>query len=217
MKTGGKNIANSIVDTGEALIEDPIGTIGDMAYNATIGTVEEVIDTTVWGTKMAFDVGDTREKFEESVNAAGGTSQFIGQQSAMIAGGLALRRVGVKNSPKLPGESASSNKVKKMEGTQNNIRQIKDTNGLRNELPLTESQIKNLTDYAEKIGMPKENIRIAGANDTSPTGLIFDTVLKINNDVFPSSATGKLSANSRIWSCQQKCSLKTPLIQKSRY
>ncbi|NMO94991.1 WXG100 family type VII secretion target [Paenibacillus lemnae] len=97
VKTGGKIIADSLVSTGEALVEDPVGTIGDMAYNATIGTVEEVIDTSVWGAKMAFDVGDTREKFEESVNAAGGTSQFIGQQSAMIAGGLALRRVGVKN------------------------------------------------------------------------------------------------------------------------
>nr|WP_243896244.1 hypothetical protein [Paenibacillus sp. F411] len=97
VKTGGKNIANSIVDTGEALIEDPLGTIGDMAYNATIGTVEEVIDTTFWGTKMAFDVGDTREKFEESVNAAGGTSQFIGQQGAMIASNLIFGRIGLKN------------------------------------------------------------------------------------------------------------------------
>ncbi|QCT01682.1 hypothetical protein E6C60_0964 [Paenibacillus algicola] len=83
-----------------------------MAYNATIGTVEEVIDTTVWGTKMAFDVEDTREKFEDSVNAAEGTSQFIGQQGAMIAGGLALRRVGVKNSPKSHTSSSDYNKIK---------------------------------------------------------------------------------------------------------
>ncbi|NMO94998.1 hypothetical protein [Paenibacillus lemnae] len=97
VKTGGKNIADSIVSTGEALVEDPIGTIGDMAYNATIGTVEEVIDTTVWGAKMALDVGDTREKFEESVEEAGGRDQYIGQQGVRIASDLFLRRLGLKD------------------------------------------------------------------------------------------------------------------------
>ncbi|MEK4509235.1 hypothetical protein [Paenibacillus sp. FSL K6-2524] len=80
----------------------------------------------------------------------------------------------------------------------NDLRKIKDTNGLRNELPLTESQIKELTDYAQNLGMPKENIRVAGPDDTSPTGLLFDTVLNINNDVLPSNIAGKLSANSKI-------------------
>ncbi|NMO95008.1 WXG100 family type VII secretion target [Paenibacillus lemnae] len=97
VKTGGKNIANSIVDTGEALIEDPLGTIGDMAYNATIGTVEEVIDTSVWGAKMALDLGDTRDKFEESVDEAGGRDQYMGQQGAIIASNLIFGRVGLKN------------------------------------------------------------------------------------------------------------------------
>ncbi|WP_246246098.1 EndoU domain-containing protein [Paenibacillus lemnae] len=97
VKTGGKLIADSLVSTGEALVKDPVGTIGDMAYNATIGTVEEVIDTTVWGTKMALDLGDTRDQFEEGVNEAGGTSQFIGQQGAMIASNLIFGRVGLKN------------------------------------------------------------------------------------------------------------------------
>ncbi|WP_208915608.1 hypothetical protein [Paenibacillus uliginis] len=45
---------------------------GQMLYDATIGTVEEVIDTAVWGTKMVFDVGDTREKFDEKINETGG-------------------------------------------------------------------------------------------------------------------------------------------------
>nr|WP_274484672.1 hypothetical protein [Paenibacillus polymyxa] len=45
--------------------------------------------------------------------------------------------------------------------------------------------------------MPEENIRVAGPNDTSPTGLLFDTILNINNDVLPSNATGKLAVNSR--------------------
>ncbi len=79
-----------------------------------------------------------------------------------------------------------------------NARKIIDTNGLRNEVPLTVAQIEGLTQYAKKLGMPQENIRVAGPNDTSPTGLLFDTILNINNDVLPSNATGKLAANSRI-------------------
>ena len=37
---------------GYILVEDPLGTAKDMAYNATIGTAEEIIDTAVWGGKM---------------------------------------------------------------------------------------------------------------------------------------------------------------------
>ncbi|MGG4216338.1 hypothetical protein [Paenibacillus sp. FSL L8-0638] len=46
--------------------------------------------------------------------------------------------------------------------------------------------------------MPQENIRVAGPNDTSPTGLLFDMIININNDVLPSNVTDKLAANSRI-------------------
>ncbi|WP_233281144.1 WXG100 family type VII secretion target [Paenibacillus algicola] len=118
VKTGGRNIADSIVSTGEALIEDPIGTAGDMLYNATIGTAEEVIDTTVWGAKMAFDVGDTREKFDESVNAAGGRDQFIGQQGVAIASNFLLRRLGLKDHDDSGGGGGGS---KKAEGTDNTV------------------------------------------------------------------------------------------------
>ncbi|WP_052759435.1 WXG100 family type VII secretion target [Paenibacillus sp. DMB20] len=69
MVSGAKILGDSIADTASALIEDPIGTGGQMFYDATVGTAEEIIDTTVWGTKMIFDVGDTREKFDERLSA----------------------------------------------------------------------------------------------------------------------------------------------------
>ncbi|TKI54552.1 DUF4280 domain-containing protein [Brevibacillus antibioticus] len=114
-------------------------------------------------------------------------------------GGLALGVLTLGRSKNIKDFVDAARKGKKRTGGgQNNLRKIKDTNGLRNELPLTESQIKELTNYAEKLGMPKENINVAGPDDTSPTGLLFDTILNINNDVLPSNAAGKLSANSRI-------------------
>ncbi|WP_052759516.1 WXG100 family type VII secretion target [Paenibacillus sp. DMB20] len=54
VKSGGKILAESVTDTVESLIEDPLGTGGQMLYNATIGTVEEVVDTAVWGRENAF-------------------------------------------------------------------------------------------------------------------------------------------------------------------
>lgn len=107
LKSGGKMMADSVGDMVDALVEDPVGTVGGMAYNATIGTLEEVVDTTVWGAKMAFDVGDTRENFNEQVEAEQarmnemGTSSYIGQQAAMILGGAALHRAGIKKGPNL--------------------------------------------------------------------------------------------------------------------
>ena len=126
VKSGGKILANSIGDTAKAVIEDPLGTTGKMAYNATIGTVEEVVDTTVWGTKMAFDVGDTREKFNERVEAEEtrmnemGMSGYIGQQAALVLGGAALHRAGVKKGRDLkPHADLDGGKKEKVEGTGN--------------------------------------------------------------------------------------------------
>lgn len=104
LQTGAMSIANSVKDTATSLVEDPVGTVGDMAYNATIGTVEEIVDTAVWGGKMIFDA-DTREKFSGDVEDAGGTSNFIGQQAAMVLGGIATRRIGVKGGPHLKHDS----------------------------------------------------------------------------------------------------------------
>ncbi|WP_052759517.1 hypothetical protein [Paenibacillus sp. DMB20] len=97
VKSGGKILADSVTDTVESLIEDPLGTSGQMLYNATIGTVEEVVDTAVWGGKMLFDVGDTREEYDEKISETGGVANYLGQQGALLAGSVVLGRVGVKN------------------------------------------------------------------------------------------------------------------------
>lgn len=82
-----------------------------MAYDVTIGTAEEVLNTTIWGAKMAFDVGDTREKFDERIQAEQermnemGKSAYLGQQGAMALGAFALNRIGIKNMPNLMPDS----------------------------------------------------------------------------------------------------------------
>lgn len=106
-KSGAAEMWGSVKDTANALIEDPIETGKQMAYDVTVGTAEEVVNTTVWGAKMAFDVGDTREKFGERIQAEEermnemGTSTYLGQKAALILGGVALNRVGVKKIPNL--------------------------------------------------------------------------------------------------------------------
>lgn len=106
-KSGATALWSSVKDTANSLIEDPIGTGKQMAYDATVGTAEEIVNTTVWGAKMAFDVGDTREKFDERIQTEQermnemGMSTYLGQQGALILGGVALNRVGVKKTPNL--------------------------------------------------------------------------------------------------------------------
>ncbi|MGG4095923.1 WXG100 family type VII secretion target [Paenibacillus lautus] len=114
LQTGAKSVANSVKDTATSLVEDPLGTAKDMAYNATIGTAEEIIDTAVWGGKMIFDA-DTQEKFAADVEASGGASNYMGQQAAMILAGLATRRIGVKTHPHLKHDSGGDGG--KVEGT----------------------------------------------------------------------------------------------------
>ncbi|WP_145038976.1 WXG100 family type VII secretion target [Paenibacillus sp. Y412MC10] len=114
VQTGAKSVANSVKDTATSLVEDPLGTAKDMAYNATIGTAEEIIDTAVWGGKMIFDA-DTREKFASDIEDSGGASNYMGQQAAMILAGLATRRIGVKTHPHLKHDSGGDGG--KVEGT----------------------------------------------------------------------------------------------------
>lgn len=104
LQTGARSVANSVKDTATSLVEDPLGTAKDMAYNATIGTAEEIIDTAVWGGKMIFNA-DTREKFAADIEDLGGASNYMGQQAAMILAGLATRRIGVKTHPHLKHDS----------------------------------------------------------------------------------------------------------------
>jgi hypothetical protein len=64
-------------------------------------------------------------------------------------------------------------------------RSIIDTGGKRNELPLTDEQVKELVDYAVKLGFPIDKIHICRPDDSSPTGIFCGEILFINNDALP--------------------------------
>ena len=64
------------------------------------------------------------------------------------------------------------------------------TGGHRNEEPLTEDQIKDCTDYAVSLGMPRDRIVYLENINTSYTGSAFD-VLVIGTDVYPSGDTSR--------------------------
>lgn len=116
LQTGAKFVANSVKDTATSLVEDPLDTAKDMAYNMTIGTIEEAAETVVWGGKMIFDA-DTQDKFAEDVEASGGAFNFAGQQAAMAIAGLTTRRFGVKTHPNLKNDSGGDGgKVDEVKG-----------------------------------------------------------------------------------------------------
>ncbi|MGW8822913.1 WXG100 family type VII secretion target [Paenibacillus lautus] len=99
VKLGAAQFGNSLKDTAISLYEDPLGTGQEMLYNATIGTVEDIWDTAVWAGRMVFS-NEYREKIVadtmNEVDSAGGWSNFLGQQSAMILGGAILNRAGIR-------------------------------------------------------------------------------------------------------------------------
>lgn len=118
LQTGAKSVANSVKDTATSLVEDPLDTAKDMAYNMTIGTIEEAAETVVWGGKMIFDA-DTQDKFAADVEASGGASNYMGQQAAIILAGLTTRRFGVKTHPHLKHDSGGDGG--KVEGTPKSV------------------------------------------------------------------------------------------------
>ncbi|GIP06359.1 hypothetical protein J28TS4_47660 [Paenibacillus lautus] len=99
VKIGAARFGNSLKDTAMSLYEDPLGTGQEMLYNATIGTVEDIWDTAVWAGRMVFS-NEYREKIVadtmNEVDSAGGWSNYLGQQSAMILGGAILNRAGIR-------------------------------------------------------------------------------------------------------------------------
>ncbi|MCT1398470.1 hypothetical protein M4D81_05560 [Paenibacillus sp. p3-SID867] len=99
VKIGAAQLGNSLMDTAISLYEDPLGTGKEMLYNATIGTVEDIWNTGIWAGRMLFS-DEYREKIAEDVKAevdsAGGWSNYLGQQSAMILGGAILNRAGIR-------------------------------------------------------------------------------------------------------------------------
>ncbi|WP_054400890.1 WXG100 family type VII secretion target [Paenibacillus solani] len=172
VQVGASEMWSTVKDTASSLVEDPIGTSKQMAYDATIGTAEEVVDTTIWGARMAFDVGDTREKFGERIQTEQermnemGKSAYLGQQAAMILGGVALNRVGVKKMPNFKHHSGGEGgKGKAAEGTP---RASEKYSGELMKVPKKDEAADML---AKKIGGES---RVKFGND--PYGREFDTV-----------------------------------------
>lgn len=77
------------------------------------------------------------------------------------------------------------------------LRKLIDTKGLRNDKPLTQEQKEELLEYAELLGFNKEYIQFLDFDSTSETGLLFDQILMINNDVLPTENTTR-NPNSLI-------------------
>lgn len=84
-----------------------------------------------------------------------------------------------------------------LSNTDNNIRNIVDTHGFRNDLPLTPEQIEELKAYAQKLGFPEDKIYIADMVTSSNTGMLYDEILLINNDVLPTNLPTR-NSNSLI-------------------
>ncbi|HZT60998.1 MAG TPA: phage minor head protein [Pyrinomonadaceae bacterium] len=70
------------------------------------------------------------------------------------------------------------------------------TDGLRNEQPLTGSQIKKAVEYAKSLGMPADHIIYSERMNTGHSTLFGADILYIGTDVMPGEGGG--SANSRI-------------------
>ncbi|MEE4566705.1 WXG100 family type VII secretion target [Paenibacillus polymyxa] len=80
------------------------------------------------------------------------------------------------------------------------LRQIS-SDGLRNELPLTDVQKTEIIQYTKSLNFPEDNIIMSrpGFYDDWNTGMMYDRFI-INTDVLPAEHTGvgTLSANSRV-------------------
>ncbi|MFD2698987.1 WXG100 family type VII secretion target [Paenibacillus shunpengii] len=98
LKKGLGSVVESLKDTGTAIVKNPIGTLGDMAYNATVGTAEDVIGFAAWGKNMVMDEGE-REAFlegiQEEVNASG-KANFVGEQAGVMLGSILVGKLGIK-------------------------------------------------------------------------------------------------------------------------
>ncbi|MDO7908886.1 WXG100 family type VII secretion target [Paenibacillus sp. JX-17] len=96
------DIGNNLLETGKALIEHPIDSAVDIAYNATIGTVKDVGSGVAFAWNYAVDHGDARKQVDQFVDGEmkKGNEQGWSNYSGHVVTGLfsqfILRRVGVK-------------------------------------------------------------------------------------------------------------------------
>ena len=101
LKKGLGSVVESLKDTGTAIVKNPIGTLGDMAYNATVGTAEDVIGFAAWGKNMVMDEGE-REAFIKEIQVKAdesGKANFVGEQAGVMLGSFLVSRLGIKAGP----------------------------------------------------------------------------------------------------------------------
>ena len=79
--------------------------------------------------------------------------------------------------------------INNLESENNNLRKVVNTQGKRNDTPLTKEQYDELASYAINYGFPKENIAPFNADSPFETGLSFGNRLYINNDALPSNVS----------------------------
>jgi hypothetical protein len=100
----------------------------------------------------------------------------------------------------LDGYDATRPRAKQPEGTDSATFYNVNSNGLRNEDPLTSQQIQEVVEYAEKLGVPAELIYVSEHLNTSWGELFGTERLNIGTDVLPSTEPriAERSANSRV-------------------
>ena len=70
---------------------------------------------------------------------------------------------------------------------QNDLKKVVNTQGKRNDLPLTKEQYDELVLYVKRLGFPEENIVPYNVDCSFETGLLYGERLYINNDALPSN------------------------------
>ena len=110
-------------------------------------------------------------------------SKVIYDRSTVLGIGDNNEKENIANLMKLQRGSKDGLTVKK----ESNVRNIVDTQGFRNDLPLTQEQINELVSYAKKLGFPEDKIYVADEVTSSNTGMLYDEILLINNDVLPTN------------------------------
>lgn len=193
LRTGLGSVVDSIIDTGTAFVKNPIGTIGDMAYNATVGTVEDVVGIAAWGKEMIMDQ-EEREAFldgmQEQVNQSG-TANFAGEQAGVMLGSLLVGRFGIKGGPNLKPETGGAGGSSKSsdEGT-GNIQ-----TGGRNNLSVDEyfRQEAEASKMYDSIRASTSDVQVISKN----TGIAESRIQRIKDHVFNNEHI-KSSGNGRF-------------------
>ena len=128
----------------------------------------------------------TREEYHRFSKAAGLPEQYERMEKAGFTwkhGKAAEKSAKVSQNTKKPIAKANKSAIMKV-----------NTGGNRNEIPLTDAQIKDCVDYAVSLGVDKGKIRYGNHYNTA-YGSVFDVVY-IGTDVYP-SPNGK-TANQKL-------------------